>query len=65
MEAVRNVETWTLNGLQFDELSKIRVLGGDAAQQAADLRDTCVEFAESAHLFSPSALSVWLAAGTP
>ncbi len=48
MDAVRNVEAWTLNGLQFDELSKIRVLGGESSQQATDLRDTCVEFADSA-----------------
>ncbi len=45
------VEAWTLQGLQFDELSKIRVLAAEPAQQAADLRDICAEFAESKHLF--------------
>jgi hypothetical protein len=48
MEAVQNVEAWALQGLQFDELSKIRVLAPDASQQAVDLREACTEFTESA-----------------
>lgn len=44
MEEGSNVE---INGLQFDELSKIRVLDGEKTQQTHALREACTDFTDS------------------
>ena len=46
------VPTQPVDGLYFDELSKVRVIEPDTAEQTQELKDECKEFVDSERILS-------------